>query len=117
MKKKKSLLVDVVPGTLLSFQVSDFEKDLSQRLIPTIDTQPIEMQPHTAFSGAGFMFKRGDDDSGGYIALKLLDCDLTEDVNHLFSINRKSLVHLLQNNDIGIEHPLTSILNSSTVNS
>lgn len=97
MSRKKSSLVDVVPGTQLTFQVSDFEKDLSQRLVPTIDTQPIEMHPHTAFSGAGFMFKRGDDDSGGYIALKLLDRDLTDDVDDFFLINQRPEARPVQN--------------------
>lgn len=85
MSKKITNLVPVTPGTELLFKKSSFEKDLSQRLVPTIDIQPIEVMPHEAHSGAGFMFKRGDDDSGGYIALKLLAHDLSEDINELFS--------------------------------
>lgn len=85
MIPKISKLVNVRPGTKLFFKRSNFEKDLSQRLVPALDIQPIEIKPHTAFDGAGFMLKIGDENSGGYLALKLLARDLSEDVKKLFS--------------------------------
>lgn len=85
MSNKKSTLVTTEPGTELVFRRSSFEKDLEKRVLPMIDTQPIETKPSTDFSGAGFIFKRGDEDSGGYVALKLVPRDLTGNMDDVFA--------------------------------
>ena len=59
-------------GTYVSFRITDLEKDLGQSTIPFIDLQPIETA--RPMSGAG-IFHRGGKNSGGFLALKLIEYD------------------------------------------
>ncbi|GBP58305.1 hypothetical protein EVAR_11585_1 [Eumeta japonica] len=63
------------PGdSSVAFQLSDWNRDGSQSLIPFIDLQEVITNPPSPIGGLGIFYK-GQEDHGGFISLKVFDMD------------------------------------------
>ena len=64
----------------LNFGPTDLIKDAAQTTIPFLDIQPVVTNPPFPLSGAG-IFHKGSDESGGFVALRVITYDFSNHLN------------------------------------
>lgn len=65
---------EIVSNSYVKFGPSNIESDIGQSTVPLIDTYALESRNPVALGGVGLTYK-GNNDSGGFIALKTITYD------------------------------------------
>lgn len=65
----------------VKFTTSDLKTDFGQNVVPFIDTQPVSSKQSVPLSGAGVIYRKGEKDTEGYIALKIFTYDFEPSIS------------------------------------
>lgn len=69
-------------GKYVEFQQTDVKKDLAQTTVPFIESVYLEASEPRPLSGVGIYYK-GESGYGGFVAIKLIVCDIGEQFSSL----------------------------------
>ena len=77
--REQSVVHDSYPDQYVDVTHTDINKDVAQKTVPFIDTQPVYLQIPTPLKGVG-VYHKGQDGYGGFIGFKIIPYDFFDNI-------------------------------------